>query len=599
MRFGGGGLAAGRYREEVGKVGGGGGGGRRQTTRTVQSMLGGTDERAALRTKVAMWWCEHCNANTFLQRRACFSCRRPRTGEAIVVDEYWKVEMLPIDVRRQLEEGGPRGQGGGGGFEWGGSEPVHGGAGCWGDGGGGKGGKTRRGDQNDAGPPEGKGATGKGKEHARPVGRIGAGGLAGQAGGEGKGGRWAAGDEEAVRAEGSAAEEDGGAANMEVDEKPGKVAGSGTRPKAKAKGGHTGRQKEEEKAMDGGGAGTREAARLDEGIREPQPYVHPSEPRIVLAGRLEAFKEREAEMRKKGQGSDDVRVQRAKKKIEETEKMVKTAGGKTQSKLVFSVMDARKDVGEAEKALSKAEEDLAATTEQATKWLQEQGRAEALVRLRTTELANCKSRVAHLGFQFAAEAACDVAGYGELSSAMHLVWAGVESSGMQGVLPALQQMVTFIEKFRPVEYAAEDDLELRELASGQGDAASATSTATLVVGEVEEHNEEKAEGTQRGAGGAGGAAPIQTAAPAAFRSEVQAKEAVQLALAVEAKQPMPAAWVAGRGREAAKEKEGKNDNDRGPRRERSASRSRGRTEGEAEAGGEDRPMPTGKVARKG
>ena len=119
---------------------------------------------------------------------------------------------------------------------------------------------------------------------------------------------------------------------------------------------------------------------------------------------------------------------------------------------------------------------------------------------RTTELGNCKSRVAHLGFQFAAEAACDVAGYGELSSAMHLVWAGVESSGMQGVLPALQQMVTFIEKFRPVEYAAEDDLELRELASGQGDAASATSTATLVVGEVEEHNEEKAEGTQRGAG---------------------------------------------------------------------------------------------------
>ena len=190
---------------------------------------------------------------------------------------------------------------------------------------------------------------------------------------------------------------------------------------------------------------------------EPEPYVHPTEPRAVLAGRLEALRKRESVLRQKAQDSDDDKVQCARRKLEETERRVKAAGGKTQSKLVFSVMDARKEVGEAEKVLRKAEEVLAEASEQAAKWLQAEERAEALVRARTAELANCKSRVAHLGFQFAAEAGCNVEGYGELSDTMHSVWAGIEAAGLREVLPGLQRMVTFIQKFRPVEYSAEAD----------------------------------------------------------------------------------------------------------------------------------------------
>ena len=333
------------------------------------------------------------------------------------------------------------------------------------------------------------------------------------------------------------------------------------------------------------------------GRRNRSRTSNPSEARIVLGGRMEALQKRMDELRQKTQGSDDVLVQRAKKKLEETEKMVKAAGGKTQSKLVFSVMDARKDVGEAEKALGKAEEELAAASEQVAKWLQAQDWAETLVRARATELANCKSRVAHLGFQFAAEAACDVSGYSELSSAMHLVWAGVEGAGMQGVLPALQQMVTFIEKFRPVEYAAEDDSELRELASGQADSSSATSVATLVVGEAREHGAEGMQGPLQEVDAAAGAVPVQTMPPAAFRSAEQARTAVQLALADGAKPPVATAWQAGRGRELPREKDSDlRGGGSGARKQRSASRSRGRTE--AEAGEEGKQEPMEKVARK-
>ena len=595
LQFGGGGAMAGRNRA----VGGQGGGGGRPyaRTRTVQSVLGEGEERTMQRTRVAMWWCEACDANTFLQRRTCFRCRRARTGDAIVVEEFWKVEMLPMDVRHALERGEQGRQGVRGGCAMGGGEAGLGGLGGWEDGAGGKGGKTMWGERNEVAAEEkGVAGKGKGKEHARLAGRIATGCMGDHVGGEGKGGRGPMGAEEVPGAE-SAAAAGGGAAEMEVDEQRGKAANNGTRPKAKARAELPGKRKESEQAANVGGAVVGGASVEGGGAQEPQPYVHPSEPRIVLAGRMEALQKRKDELRQKAQGSDDVLVQRAKKKLEETEKMVKAAGGKTQSKLVFSVMDARKDVGEAEKALGKAEEELAAASEQVSKWLQAQDRAETLVRARATELANCKSRVAHLGFQFAAEAACDVSGYSELSSAMHLVWAGVEGAGMQGVLPALQQMVTFIEKFRPVEYAAEDDSELRELASGQADSSSATSVATLVVGEAREHGAEGMQGPLQEVDAAAGAVPVQTMPPAAFRSAEQARTAVQLALADGAKPPVATAWQAGRGRELAREKDSDlRGGGSGARKQRSASRSRGRTE--AEAGEEGKQEPMEKVARK-
>ena len=259
----------------------------------------------------------------------------------------------------------------------------------------------------------GKGMAGKGKPFARPAGRVEAAPVGEQSlaptAGEGKGeGRMRGPNEES--GEGEPEREGRARSGMEVDETRESRATNGCRPKAKAKTEPQGKRKERGTAG-AGDEGLGEAGQDDGWATEPEPYVHPTEPRAVLAGRLEALRKRESVLRQKAQDSDDDKVQCARRKLEETERRVKAAGGETQSKLVFSVMDARKEVGEAEKVLRKAEEVLAEASEQAAKWLQAEERAEALVRARTAELANCKSRVAHLGFQFAAEAGCNVEGY--------------------------------------------------------------------------------------------------------------------------------------------------------------------------------------------
>ena len=298
--------------------------------------------------------------------------------------------------------------------------------------------------------------------------------------------------------------------------------------------------------------------------------------RAVLAGRAEALRTREAELRQKAQGSDDVRVQLARKKMGETELQLKAAGGKTQSKLVFTVMDARRDVGEAEKALCAAKEALAEASKQAAERLQAEGRAEARVRAREGELANCKSRVAHLGFQFAAEAGSEVQGFEELSTAMQEVWASVEEAGMQETLRKLQRVAAFIQKLWPVDYAASADSELRELASGDTD-----SVATRVVGDEAGTGEAAMEVQQQVAAVGNEIVPVQTLPPAAFRSAEQARTAAQLAASV-GHLPIPAAWREGRGSRAAGRGEREQSRKRSrPQRGRSASRSRGREKGEA------------------
>ena len=473
--------------------------------RTVQSVLGDGNGRAEHRVRVAMWHCEACDSNTFLQRRSCFRCRGARLDDAAVVEEYWRVEMLPVDVRRRLE-GQQQGMGlEGGRVEVGGGEGDRGGKGFGEDGAGGKGGKPMRGEGPRDGATDGKGTLGKGKASAKPVGRINVEVVEGL--GEGKGGGAMAGIGTGTETW-NAAGANGGAPSMEVDEMLGRSASNATRAKAKAKA-EPQKKPAENKHVANTAGSVRDVGRENGAWpQEPHPYDHPWEHRVVLAGRAEALRTREAELRQKAQGSDDVRVQLARKKMGETELQLKAAGGKTQSKLVFTVMDARRDVGEAEKALCAAKEALAEASKQAAERLQAKGRTEARVRAREGELANCKSRVAHLWFQFAAEAGSEVQGFEELSTAMQEVWASVEEAGMQETLRKLQRVAAFIQKFRLVDYAASADSELRELASGDTD-----SVATRVVGDEAGTGEAAMEVQQQVAAVGNEMVPVQHIAP--------------------------------------------------------------------------------------
>ena len=240
-----------------------------------------------------------------------------------------------------------------------------------------------RGEGPSDGATDGKGLPGKGKASTKRVGRINVEVVDGL--GEGKGGGAMAGIGAGTETW-NAAGANGGAPSMEIDEMLGRLASNATRAKAKTKAEPQKKPPENKHVANTAGSVRDVGGENGAWPQEPLPYDHPWEHRVVLAGRAEALRTREAELRHKSKGSDDVRVQLARKKMGETELQLKAAGGKMQSKLVFTVMDARRDVREAEEALCAAKEALAEASKQAAERLQAEGRAEALVRAREGEL---------------------------------------------------------------------------------------------------------------------------------------------------------------------------------------------------------------------
>ena len=206
----------------------------------------------------------------------------------------------------------------------------------------------------------------------------------------------------------------------------------------------------------------------------PDPYRPPPLPRPLCASRVVELEKRLGELQ---EVPGDPRIEVVQKSLESARAMLREAGGPSERRLCFSVLDAEETIRRAEERLAASKEKLRRDDESARDALTQQARSEAEVRACEQALENARAKHAHLGFQVGVEACQNAKGYDELVGALSLVEAHVVSGGNDSLREAQGLVSRFVRKFRMGTYDKSQDPMLLEVAS----VASQSSNDTIII----------------------------------------------------------------------------------------------------------------------
>jgi hypothetical protein len=172
-------------------------------------------------------------------------------------------------------------------------------------------------------------------------------------------------------------------------------------------------------------------------------------------------------MQADGASAHDIATMEA--RLDATRKTLKIAGGGTQRKLHFEMLDADKKVSSLGAAVEKAELDVEEAELGVLAAIDLRDRAVAALHAEQGKLRNAKAHHAHLTLQAAAEANADSARYTAMYDAV------VELQGMLGTIGGMEQAVgglaevaSFLHAFLPFQYSIEQDPMLQGPFSSSG-----------------------------------------------------------------------------------------------------------------------------------
>ena len=194
----------------------------------------------------------------------------------------------------------------------------------------------------------------------------------------------------------------------------------------------------------------------------------------MLASRAKELDKRIAELQK---NLENLRIGVAQRALECTRNMLREAGGPSERRLTFAVLDADEKIRRAEAQLAKDKCELQQADEKVREALALHQRVEAQVLASEQVLENSRARHAHLAFQVAVEAGRNATGYDELASALAEVEAHVVAAGNGNLGKAQARVSRFVRKFKVEAYSKADDPVLQEVAS----VGSQESIATTLV----------------------------------------------------------------------------------------------------------------------
>ncbi len=237
-----------------------------------------------------------------------------------------------------------------------------------------------------------------------------------------------------------------------------------TRPKAKAKQAAKSQQPEQRPRQEP----QRQQLEQDaDDSAPPRPYQPPPLPRGLLAARTSALEAKLKEMQEGGAAGEGIK--KAEARLESTRRMLKQAGGQTQRKLHFEMLEGDRRVARAVTAVEQAEHALGEAERELLAAVDKRDRAGAHLESERVKLTNARAHHAHLTLQAAAEVNAHSGKYVELHRGMVELRAALEGmQGMGAALDVLQQAANFFAAFAPTEYRPEDDPMLRDLDADGG-----------------------------------------------------------------------------------------------------------------------------------
>ncbi len=179
-------------------------------------------------------------------------------------------------------------------------------------------------------------------------------------------------------------------------------------------------------------------------------------PRRLLAARTAALEEKLSRMQADGANAQDIATMEA--RLEATKKTLKVAGGGTQRKLHFEMLDADKRVTSLCAAVEKAELDVSEAELGVLAAIEHRDRAVAALLAEQGKLHNAKAHHAHLTLQAAAEANAHSDRYAFMYNSM-LELQGVLGTigGMEQAVSGLAEVTSFLQAFLPVQYSVDQD----------------------------------------------------------------------------------------------------------------------------------------------
>ncbi len=386
--------------------------------------MGGRSGGTARKILATMWECAGCQYANFRRAAECRLCGRVRVHGSLLVQQWWIAANLPVgwdqEPRRPLaRRGGMGGDGRGNGSGHGGDDLGSGGRR------GGSGGPTgaggsrpmvlRRGEGNASdtcptrsllrrdsqrqGHGEGveRGMATRNRWNAPPRnrpedGRLGAPGALDSARGRGADG--------GMEAAGELGGGDGWQEGLNKVQRKRIRQRARRRQEASGKvGGECGREDHNEDTEE---EEEEDADADDQETPEPvRPYQPPPLPRLLCAQQAEQLRKKLEKMQQ--EGSRPQLLQRAERRLEEARRMVREAGGPTERRLVFSILQEETKERKLRESLPKADQEV----EEKAAQVREAQRALEEAKKRNIDLEarwrNSKARVAFLAAEKAAE----------------------------------------------------------------------------------------------------------------------------------------------------------------------------------------------------
>ena len=420
---------------------------------------------------VEMWACPRCNNNSFGTRTRCYLCGEPRPIRPKIRVELWPGRLVSKGRGKGGNGGGIEGGGKGQGRAavapgWGplgGAGGQKGKGGAKGVGGGGGANQDKGGQRKGLGGENGDGAgwrlragkTGSGKEGEREA-----------EGGEKQ--SWA----EVVRGKGKR--------------------GIATRPKAKAKG-EVQQIRDDETSVE-----------KDESSEEETPtqFVQPL-PRCVLVSRAEELKVKVEELQKNESGSRKLR--RARNLLEDTQEQIKDAGGGTENRRHFALVNCSRRIKKIEKSQEKALQEMEEIEEARHKLDERWRKVEGEAKRNTKRLEYEKSKYSYLAKNLAQEGGQLVQDYEGLRESAIRIRGALQQQGRTDLVADLDKFEVLANTFNPPKYEACRDplllgLEVSEESAGSIEEESSSDSGTEMDHEEERRGKKRHWREEEGAG---------------------------------------------------------------------------------------------------
>ncbi len=213
---------------------------------------------------------------------------------------------------------------------------------------------------------------------------------------------------------------------------------------------------------------------MEEDPRPPAPagpFEPPPLPRGLLAARAAALEEKRNELRRDNAREEDVKKVEA--RLSATREMLRKAGGETERKMHFGILDLDRKMARTTAAIERAEKELAEAESGVLEAIDRRDRAAADLQPEKAKLGHIRDHRAHLALQAAVEANAHAEKYAFMYQAMQDLQNMLQSEpGMEGRLDALQQVTSFLGSFVPAEYDASNDPMLHGITSDCEDGAT-------------------------------------------------------------------------------------------------------------------------------